>query len=787
MIKRLSRIVTALTILLLSASCIKDPEFKPAEIGVSKTELNFGKEASQMTVSLLSNRDWETEVESLQGDTDWLKLSDTVGVASKDSVYITISVLKNTEEDRIATVKFNTGTVCASVRVSQKGEIEHHYTPIKEVRALYKGSDITIDKDMTVKGTVISNYRGKSDGGLNNSTSLKTMIISDDEAGISLYFQENNKIYAPGDVITVKLKGLVLQRFNNGSLQVNGVPFENVQLIENGREVEPISITAAQLCTGEYESRYVAVSDVQVDAGDRGKTFVTDKEKHSSIHFESKTGEKFVLFSSKYSTYGSEKVPEGSGTLKGIGMVFGSTYQLSITKVEDYAGLTGERFDGTGPVPPTPGNGKVIGDYNVWNAVSPVTSFYDDFSTVTEGNKEYINDNWMFYSVDPESVFTGWKTGVFNEDKYIQIAPFSSKMDKVVAYALMPRVNVSGANPKTYSFRKALYWKDNEDDSRLEVVVSKNFTGDFENATWTVVKNVSFPAGSEKNNWVEEVVDLSSYASESSLAVALRYTGKSNTYRIDDVKVGDAEVSDQFSISAATKTVSAAAGSFDIYVSGNVEWTVSSSDASNFSVSPASGKGNDKVTVSYTENKGEAREAVITFSTNADVSNKQLTCKVTQKAEGQSDGGALTSNVDITSNIAQGQNAYKYTVHTSQGDCEGLKIGTSKKAGSYTTPSLPETGDMEFSMHAVAWNGKKCQLTVTVNGGGTINGSSSASFDLRSEKGTYNTQEDATFDFTSEDYFTAKLSGITSSTTITFSSTVEGGTRAVIGGVNVKK
>ena len=99
-------------------------------------------------------------------------------------------------------------------------------------------------------------------------------------------------------------------------------------------------------------------------------------------------------------------------------------------------------------------------------------------------------------------------------------------------------MNVSGTDPKTFAFKKALYWKDNEDDSKLEVVISKNFTGDFEQAEWTVVKDVTFPAGSNKNEWIDEEVDLSPYASETSLAVALRYTGKGNTYRIDDVKVG---------------------------------------------------------------------------------------------------------------------------------------------------------------------------------------------------------------------------------------------------------
>ena len=410
-------------------------------------------------------------------------------------------------------------------------EPESKYIPIADVRALFSGSNVTISEDWTICGTVISDY---SRDGLNNATSARAVVIQDETAGIYLFCQGEYG-YRKGDVIEVNVNGLTLQLYS-GLLQLNGVPEENITVTATA-SVEPKTITAADLLTGKYESQYVAVPDVQVVESDLSKTFVENNQ-HTSINFESRTGEKFLVFSGKYSKNADEQVPQGSGTLMGIASINNGNYQISLTSTDDYAGLTGERFGSEQPEP----EGKLIGDYNTWNSTGALASFMDDFSTVSSSNQEYHNDNWLFWTNDGSDVNFGFKTGTFNnnQDKYIQIAPFNSSLEEVVAYALPPRADMSQADPKTFTFSKALYYKD-EDNSKLEVVVSTDFTGNFETATWTVVKDCSFPSGSDVNVWEDESIDMSQYASSSSLCIALRYTGKSNTYRIDNVGWGDTQ------------------------------------------------------------------------------------------------------------------------------------------------------------------------------------------------------------------------------------------------------
>ena len=207
-----------------------------------------------------------------------------------------------------------------------------------------------------------------------------------------------------------------------------------------------------------------------------------------------------------------------------------------LSSTEDYAGLTGERFEGS------VSEGGIVGDYNTWKGVGPLASFSDDFSSISSENQQYVNDNWLFYSNAGTNINDGFKTGTYNSDKYIQVAPYNASIDEVIAFALPPRADMTKADPKTFSFRKALYHLDEGgDDSKMEVVVSTDFAGDFMSAKWTVVKDVTFPEGAERNQWIEETIDLSDYASESALCIALRYTGKSNTYRIDDVAFGSGE------------------------------------------------------------------------------------------------------------------------------------------------------------------------------------------------------------------------------------------------------
>lgn len=176
-----------------------------------------------------------------------------------------------------------------------------------------------------------------------------------------------------------------------------------------------------------------------------------------------------------------------------------------------------------------------------------VTYFADDFAAI-ENNKVYTSGKWTFTSTDagwPANAYLGWFGKTYDKDgsKYINIAPYSSSMTEVVAYAVMTKFNVADAEGKKLTFDLAWYFK-TKDNSKFEVVASKNYTGDVAAATWEVVESYTYTDETINpiNTWTSYSLDLSTkYAEEKALAVAFRYTGKSNTYRLDNVEFGAVE------------------------------------------------------------------------------------------------------------------------------------------------------------------------------------------------------------------------------------------------------
>ena len=253
--------------------------------------------------------------------------------ASTEYEYVCYFILEGAEDRFLSSPGYFT---------TAEGTSEPEYTPIADVRALYVDGNVTISEDWTIRGTVISNLE------LNNGSSLKNIIIQDETAGIMVRLTSNNTDFLSGDVVEVKIQGQYLEQYN-GLLQLNNVPVENVTETAQGTLPEAKVISAAQLLTGDYESQYVAVENVQVVEADLGKTWVTGGN-NTSITIESATGETFVVYSARYSDILAEAtVPEGSGTLKGIAQRFNSNIQIMLASTEDYAGLTGERFGSEQP------------------------------------------------------------------------------------------------------------------------------------------------------------------------------------------------------------------------------------------------------------------------------------------------------------------------------------------------------------------------------------------------------------------------------------------------------
>lgn len=251
--------------------------------------------------------------------------------------------------------------------------VQKTYITVSELRA--KG-ETTITEDLFMKAVMISDQTGA------NSTSLKNIVVSDNGAGVAVRLTANAATMAVGTELEFNLKNAVLSKYN-GLLQLNNFANANMTPTGETKTINAVPITAAQLLTGNYESMYVAVSNVQVVNADLSKT--VGGAAHTSINMESNNSESFVMFTASYAAFKTDNVPQGSGVLKGIASVNNSVYQVMPRAASDYAGMTNARFGA--PAQLTIGTVSVSGTMKVGTALTGLTNFVSiPFTNATPGS-----------------------------------------------------------------------------------------------------------------------------------------------------------------------------------------------------------------------------------------------------------------------------------------------------------------------------------------------------------------------------------------------------------------
>ena len=488
--KLLAFMMMAVTLLGI-ASCITDPEFKPADISVSTTTLNFSAEGGSATIELLSNRDWKLEV--VGEEVTWLAVSRISAEASEASHTITISTLPLDGVTRQATLNFRTETVYASVRVTQKGNVSSAVTSFSDDFASIEEANVAYtDKGWSFYSSDPSDvYYGWRTG----------LYNSDKYIQIAPYSSSQDQVVAYATTPLLNVRDAAQK---NLSFQV--------ALYYKEEDASKLEVVASTDFAGDYAAAtWTVVYDATFPAGASMNSWKTH-----NVNLEETYGDVAeVYFAFRYTGKSN-------------------TYRLDNVVFGDTAGTNPDN-------PNNPDNPSDIGD----NWKNPaVSAFGDDFQSIQTGYISYVSDNWTFWSSDMSDINYQFKTRVWEAetavDKYLDIAPYASSQAQVTAFAMLPKMNVAESAPKELKFDTALYYKE-EDQSQFEVVVSSDFAGDFETATWTVVYDATYPAASETNVWKTHTVDFSDYAAADSLFVAFRYTGKSNTYRLDNVIFGTPE------------------------------------------------------------------------------------------------------------------------------------------------------------------------------------------------------------------------------------------------------
>ena len=215
-----------------------------------------------------------------------------------------------------------------------------------------------------------------------------------------------------------------------------------------------------------------------------------------------------------------------------------------------------------------------------------------------------------------------------------------------------------------------------------------------------------------------------------------------------------------------------------------------SSDNAQFEVSVSG----TTVTVAAGENTSEsAINATLTvklMKSGSAVVTRTVALTQSGVSSGNDTKGTYTS-MDIFTCTEDDSPSASYTLGNSTTfngmEASGVKLGTSSKSGYFTSQAVGVTGSKKLSFYAVAWKGKSATLYVRVNGGGSVTSNGTA---LTANDGA-TSNPPFTITVSDSDYYTLDVTGLTASSTITFSTSPNftnessSAPRAVVAGIQL--
>ena len=215
-----------------------------------------------------------------------------------------------------------------------------------------------------------------------------------------------------------------------------------------------------------------------------------------------------------------------------------------------------------------------------------------------------------------------------------------------------------------------------------------------------------------------------------------------------------------------------------------------SADNAKFSVSVSG----TTVTVAAGENTSEsAINATLTvklMKSGSAVVTRTVALTQSGVSSGNDTKGTYTS-MDIFTSTKDDSPSASYTLGNSTTfngmEASGVKLGTSSKSGYFTSQAVGVAGSKKLSFYAVAWKGKSATLYVRVNGGGSVTSNGTA---LTANDGATGNPP-FTITVSDSDYYTLDVTGLTASSTITFSTSPNfanessSAPRAVVAGIQL--
>jgi DNA/RNA endonuclease YhcR with UshA esterase domain len=384
-----------------------------------------------------------------------------------------------------------------------------------------------IEDNIIIKGIVIANDES---GNL-----YKKIIMQDETGGIDLPIDQASLYneYKVGQRLFVKAKGMYIGDYN-GLIQLGYINDTVVGrlpeiLVENhifpdslpGPKPEPQTINLDQL-NSSLVSTLVKIDNISFR--NPGELWAPQGPNATNRGINEAEVSQFVVRTSSYANFASERVPSDNGSITGVLSIFRDTYQLTLRDLED----VGEFSDNGG------GGGGEPGELN------PIDEVDENF----DGASDFTDIAFTGWSNIIEAGTRRWQGKEYSGNKYAQATGYNSGLSSMVTWLITPPVKMDETKYLNFVSAKA-YWK-HSDNSGLTVWASTDYDGaNVAAASWTQLDVRVAEQSDADNAWIESgAVDLSNFMNGEYVFIAFKYKGsntESTSFRIDDVYIGTDE------------------------------------------------------------------------------------------------------------------------------------------------------------------------------------------------------------------------------------------------------
>ena len=376
--------------------------------------------------------DYTTEATSSNGNySDWSWVSSEFAVAD-GTTEIFVKFVSDDKEGRFDDFQIISGGTGAVIQPEGEPYEEVHKS-IDEVRAHYKGGATAPVNGWWLEGVVVSDKAGA------NVQAYQIAIVDGTgiNSGVMVNYKRNetNPAFNVGDKVKVILTNATYSPYFE-LLQLADVLAADVTLMNTGNEVTPITITPAQLETGNYESMLIAIDDVEII--DKTSGLKMD----GNIPVKSGSTE-FVMRTGSSATFKNEAAPVGKGKLIGLGSVYtadGNTdYQVlprTMADVEDMQDATVKQFGVNPNTAQSVGAAAGTLTFNVTGNVAwTVTSTDNTNFGVAPANGDGAGEVTLTYTENTSTentreatiTFTTTDTGIAEGDRVIEVTVTQAK------------------------------------------------------------------------------------------------------------------------------------------------------------------------------------------------------------------------------------------------------------------------------------------------------------------------------------------------------------------------